>query len=157
MVLVNGRRHVGGAAGSPAVDVSMIPTALIDRVEVVTGGASAVYGSEAVAGVVNFILKDDVEGITLDIKAGTTDEGGADDFDISLVGGRGHAVLFGGYSDRGELKLVEREISKADISNSLYGSNGAFYIPSAPAYTTVDDATGLWNKNATSAQDGFNR
>src|SRR5687767_8190052 len=55
LVLVNGRRFVAGIAGTSAVDLNNIPTDFIQRVEVVTGGASAVYGSEAIAGVVNFI------------------------------------------------------------------------------------------------------
>ena len=69
LVRLNGRRHIGGSAGSQSVDLSMIPTALVERVEVVTGGAAAVYGLEAVAGVVNFILKDDFEGIVRFIPA----------------------------------------------------------------------------------------
>ncbi|MEM1435793.1 MAG: TonB-dependent receptor plug domain-containing protein [Pseudomonadota bacterium] len=62
LVLVNGRRHVAGVEGSQAVDINSIPKALIERVEVLTGGASAIYGADAVTGVVNFIMKDDFEG-----------------------------------------------------------------------------------------------
>ena len=62
LTLVNGRRHVSGFRGSQAVDVGTIPRALVESVEVTTGGASAVYGADAVTGVVNFILKDDFEG-----------------------------------------------------------------------------------------------
>ena len=75
LVLVNGRRHVSGVEGSQAVDVGTIPPALIERVEVLTGGASAVYGADAVTGVVNFILKKDFEGIDLDVQTGTSSEG----------------------------------------------------------------------------------
>lgn len=67
MVLVNGRRMVAGSPRGPeAPDLNQIPAPLIERVEVLTGGASAVYGSDAVAGVVNFIMKDDFEGIQFD-------------------------------------------------------------------------------------------
>lgn len=62
LTLVNGRRHVAGIEGTSAVDVSTIPASLIDRVEVLTSGASAVYGADAVTGVVNFVLKDDSRG-----------------------------------------------------------------------------------------------
>src|SRR5436190_6106021 len=62
LVLVNGRRHVPGD-GSASVDINTIPADLIDRVDVVTGGNSAVYGSDAIAGVVNFVLKQDYDGI----------------------------------------------------------------------------------------------
>ena len=67
LVLVNGRRHVPSdiQATASAVDINSIPAALVDRVDIVTGGNSAVYGSDAIAGVVNFILKDDFEGVSL--------------------------------------------------------------------------------------------
>ena len=66
LVLVNGRRHVGSAPGSLAVDVDTIPRLLLENVEIITGGAASVYGADAVAGVVNFILKDDYEGLEID-------------------------------------------------------------------------------------------
>jgi outer membrane receptor protein involved in Fe transport len=66
LVLVNGRRHVGANPGTASVDVDTIPRLLIDSVDVVTGASSAVYGSDAVSGVVNFVLKDDFEGLTID-------------------------------------------------------------------------------------------
>ena len=66
LVLIDGRRQVGGRPGSSAVDTNTIPTALVQRVEVITGGASAVYGADAVSGVVNFIMRDDFEGIQID-------------------------------------------------------------------------------------------
>jgi len=65
LVLINGRRMVAGDPGYAPPDVNQIPTPLIERVEVLTGGASAVYGSDAVAGVVNFIMKDNFQGIEL--------------------------------------------------------------------------------------------
>lgn len=70
LVLVDGRRHVAGIAGGNAVDVDTIPSPLIERVEIITGGASATYGADAVAGVVNFIMRDDFEGI--EFEAGVT-------------------------------------------------------------------------------------
>src|SRR5688572_14940040 len=74
LVLVNGRRLGAGSPNtsiqSPAPDLDQIPSALIERVDVVTGGASAVYGSDAIAGVVNFITRKDFEGIELDYQVG---------------------------------------------------------------------------------------
>jgi outer membrane receptor protein involved in Fe transport len=64
LVLVDGRRHVSGLEGSQAVDINTIPEDLIDRIDVLTGGASAVYGADGVTGVVNFVLKKNFEGIT---------------------------------------------------------------------------------------------
>ncbi len=70
LTLVNGKRHVAGDAGDTAVDLNSIPTALVDRVEVITGGASAIYGSDAVSGVINIILRDDFEGYEFNIQGG---------------------------------------------------------------------------------------
>ena len=63
LVLVNGKRHVSSSAGQSSVDTNTIPSSWIEKVEVITGGASAVYGSDAVTGVVNFILKKNVDRI----------------------------------------------------------------------------------------------
>jgi len=70
LVLVNGRRHVSGVAGTQAVDIGSIPQQLIERVEVLTGGASAIYGADAVTGVVNFVMKDDYEGLNFNVVGG---------------------------------------------------------------------------------------
>ena len=78
LTLVNGRRHVAGLAGSASVDVNTIPAALVERVEVLTGGASAVYGADAVTGVVNFVLKDDFEGFDISAQYNLSHRGDAD-------------------------------------------------------------------------------
>ncbi|SBV53312.1 TonB-dependent receptor [Xanthomonas bromi] len=75
LVLVNGRRHVGSSPGSTAVDVNTIPVEWVERVEVITGGASAVYGAVAVADVVNFILKKSFTGFETRAQTGLADEG----------------------------------------------------------------------------------
>src|SRR5688572_28773151 len=68
LVLIDGRRmpYGGVTSASAAADLNQIPTAMVERVEVLTGGASAVYGSDAIAGVVNFIMKKDFEGVQID-------------------------------------------------------------------------------------------
>ncbi|MFO7285353.1 MAG: TonB-dependent receptor [Gammaproteobacteria bacterium] len=88
LTLVNGRRHVSGIEGTLAVDISTIPSALIESVEVLTGGASAVYGADAVTGVVNIVLKDDFEGFELDLRPGVSGEGDAETSSLSLLFGR---------------------------------------------------------------------
>ncbi|MEC7422614.1 MAG: TonB-dependent receptor plug domain-containing protein, partial [Pseudomonadota bacterium] len=70
LVLVNGRRLQPGDPGLPAADLNQIPASLIERVEVLTGGASATYGADAVAGVVNFVMDTDFEGVRLDATYG---------------------------------------------------------------------------------------
>jgi iron complex outermembrane recepter protein len=92
LVLVNGRRHIAGFAGSSSVDVNNIPTEFVDRIEVATGGASSVYGSEAIAGVVNFILKDKFDGIEFRSQANITGRGDNPRYLASMTAG---GTLFG--------------------------------------------------------------
>ena len=87
LVLVDGRRHVGGLAGTSAVDIGSIPQALVERVEVLTGGASAIYGADAVTGVVNFILRDDFEGLEVDANFRMSEYGDAEQASLSAVYG----------------------------------------------------------------------
>lgn len=75
LVLVDGRRHVASVPGSQSVDINTIPIDLVDRVDVLTGGASAIYGADAVTGVVNFVLKKNFEGISARAQAGITQYG----------------------------------------------------------------------------------
>jgi outer membrane receptor protein involved in Fe transport len=93
LVLVNGRRHVGSDVllNSSSVDINTIPTDLIERVDIVTGGSSAVYGSDAIAGVVNFILKDDFEGLQLRGQNGISKYGDAGGNYISGLAGTNFA------------------------------------------------------------------
>ena len=115
LVVVDGRRHVGSTAGSTAVDVGSIPTALIERVEISTGGASTAYGADAIAGVVNFIQKKNFEGVQVDTKYGDSDQGGGENTYIALtVGGnfgenRGNAVFSASYNDIGGIQGNQRK------------------------------------------------
>lgn len=86
LVLVNGRRSVGSTANG-VVDVNTIPQSLVQRVEVVTGGASAAYGSDAVAGVTNFILNNEYEGLKLEADTGLTERGDGFNYSGALTGG----------------------------------------------------------------------
>ncbi len=104
LVLVNKRRHVS-TTPEGMVDLNVIPNALIERIEMVTGGASAAWGSDAVAGVVNVIMDDDITGLRSTIQYGESELGDAEDFRFSLAGGigfaggRGHAYFGGEYGD----------------------------------------------------------
>lgn len=111
LVLVDGRRFVagtvagGGFSPSGAVDLSMIPTVLISRTEVVTGGASAAYGSDAVAGVVNVLIDNQLQGLRGNLQYGISQQGDNEELFATLAGGtsfadgRGHVVLGVEYSD----------------------------------------------------------
>ncbi|WP_332658079.1 TonB-dependent receptor domain-containing protein [Brevundimonas sp.] len=76
LTLVDGRRHVGSNGGSLAVDVDTIPRLLIENIEIITGGASSVYGADAVSGVLNFVLRKDFEGLEIDANYGMINQGG---------------------------------------------------------------------------------
>jgi iron complex outermembrane receptor protein len=91
LVLVNGRRHVAGIAGSAAVDIASIPSGLIERVDVLTGGASAVYGSDAVTGVVNFVTRKKFVGTEFEGQVGMSEVGDAGRVFFSVLHGRDFA------------------------------------------------------------------
>jgi iron complex outermembrane receptor protein len=88
LVLVNGKRHVAGSPGSAAVDLSTIPSSMIERVEVMTGGASAIYGSDAVSGVINVITRSNYEGLEFNARGTSSTEGvGARTHEFGVLGG----------------------------------------------------------------------
>lgn len=122
LVLVNGRRRVSGSSESSAVDLSTIPAAMIERVETITGGASAVYGADAVTGVVNVILKDDFEGVELSASGGQSSEGGGGErYSMDLLAGgnfdgdKGRVTLALSYAKEQPLMGYERDFSKLPI------------------------------------------
>ncbi len=88
LVLIDGHRTVGQATGSTAVDIDSIPITMIDRIEVVTGGSSAVYGADGVSGVVNFVMKHNLEGVTAKVQAGTSQDGGGSKYLAAASVGR---------------------------------------------------------------------
>jgi iron complex outermembrane receptor protein len=115
LVLVNGKRHVGGVGGASSVDVGSIPTKLLREVEVLTGGASAIYGADAVTGVINFILKDDFEGFDFDAQVGAADEGDAQQYKLGALFGvnfdndKGNFVINVEYAKDEGLKAKDRD------------------------------------------------
>jgi len=128
LVLINGRRLTPANFRGRA-DISTIPTSLIERIDIITGGASAVYGSDAVAGAVNVVLKNNFEGFDLRVNNSTTAENDADMDNISLTlgsaleGGRGNVALNVSWSEREPLLLGQRDIGQVGIQTS----NGAGY------------------------------
>lgn len=130
LVLVNGRRYVAGVTGTSTVDLNTIPTQMIERVEVITGGASAIYGSDALAGVVNIILKEDFEGITAGYQAGLTDygDGVAHKIDTTIGGnfanGKGNAFLSAAWSHEGAVKAANRPGTDVDNFAQCYYYGG---------------------------------
>ncbi|MBU2970298.1 TonB-dependent receptor [Pseudoalteromonas sp. C2R02] len=146
LVLINGRRMAPGGGSSGAADLNAIPSALVKRVEVMTGGGSSVYGADAVAGVVNFVMDTDFEGFKVDLGAsgyqhnndnsyiqGLMDEKGFDydsgntgidgtsfNFDVtaggSFDGGKGHAVAYATFKRTNELRQGARDYSSCALN-----------------------------------------
>jgi outer membrane receptor protein involved in Fe transport len=123
LVLIDGRRGMPINAGM-AVSINTIPSAAVARVETITGGASSVYGADAISGVVNFILKRDFEGVNINTQYGTTEEGGGEEFTFSmllgadLAGGDGNFMLGLEMSDRQEILQSEREYWQSAWANA---------------------------------------
>jgi len=117
LVLVNGRRFVAGGSGANSiVDLNAIPVNMIDRVETLLDGSSAIYGADAVAGVVNIITKRSMEGFQADATYGITERGDAESMDASLAFGResersGFIVSLN-YTDRQEARSKDRSFSE---------------------------------------------
>ncbi len=122
LVLINGRRMAPGGALGSFVDVSTIPSSAIERVEVLTDGASAIYGSDAIAGVVNIILRDDFDGAETRLGAGTTADGGGDYLRVGQTLGwsndRANAMLTYAYSTDDEVNANQRDFSGGAVSPS---------------------------------------
>lgn len=146
LTLVNGRRFVSGFAGDSAVDINNIPIDFLERTEIITGGRSAIYGSDAVAGVVNFILRDSFEGFSVRGQTAISDEGDNARNLISVTGGttfgaddRGNIMVnFSWDKDQG-LFSRKREISAQDCfytdcgpgAYSSYAPQGQFALVDA--------------------------
>lgn len=121
LVLVDGRRHVAGVSGEAAVDINTIPVGLIERIDVLTGGVSSVYGADGVSGVVNFIMRRDFEGVDLRAQSGISDFGDAETQFLSATVGTNFA------DDRGNI-AVSYEYRKNDrvaFSDRPFGRDDA--------------------------------
>jgi len=118
LVLIDGRR-AQPADATLVVDVNSIPSAAIERVEVITGGASAVYGADALSGVVNFILKNDFDGFTADLQSSITEEGDGSEtrvnalYGAQLESGRGNVILGADFTKRGAIEIGDRDFYRA--------------------------------------------
>jgi len=144
LVLIDGKRlapyNIDGI-----VSIDVIPVNMVKRVDIVTGGASAVYGSDAMSGAVNFIMRDDFEGFELELAYSVTDSseafaGGGEDttyinalFGVAFDDDRGHIVIGGGHTERGAVLLGERTFGLFGVSSTTGAGLGA-----PPAEPTPD-------------------
>ncbi len=136
LIMVDGKR-VTPYDVNGRVDVSVIPTAMLERVDVITGGASAVYGSDAISGMINFMLKKDFEGVELDTGYTQTGEGDGKTYRAALTiganvaDGRGNVALNLGYSKREAVLLGDRPFGQVGVVTATGGGLGVG-APPAP-------------------------
>ena len=122
LVLVNGQRATPNGFRN-SVDINTIPSTLIKRVETLTGGAAAVYGADAVAGVTNFILNDSYQGLEVSVSGNTSEKQDATNYTIGITGGlnfmegRGNITAHIAYTDRSELLRGDREWARNEIND----------------------------------------
>jgi len=149
LTLVDGRRHVGSAAGTLSVDVDTIPRLLIDRVEIITGASSALYGADAVSGAVNFVLRRNFEGIKVDAGSSMINKDGQTNNRVSLLAGTNlfgdRLNVYGAYE-----REQNKEVRDADMDwrAEAWGFLGRDFDPaSAPNDSVVDNllVSGLRN------------
>lgn len=142
LTLVDGRRHVGSAAGSLAVDIDAIPRLLIESIEIVTGGASSVYGADAVSGVLNFTLRRDFEGLEIDARLAEINQDGQMQYRIAALAGanflddRLNVYAFGEYEKNDE--VLAPDIDWLREGNGLVGTDAD---PASPNVDGVYDAS----------------
>ncbi len=148
LTLVDGHRQVGGGAGSSAVDVNTISTSLLDRVDIVTGGSSALYGADAVAGVVNYVLSRDYEGVGFKAQYGDTQDGGGASYYGSVIfghnfdEGRGNVTFSAVYNQTDPIYRYQRDYALSELAgvpNPARSTNPA--IVNAPAFIPLTGVT----------------
>ena len=147
LVLMDGRRGTP-VNGTGVIDINTIPSAAIERVEIITGGASSTYGADAVGGVVNFILKDNFEGFSADAQYGISQRGDGAEYRISgLFGastgdGRGNVMLGVEHYNREEVKQFSRPwyvdlySSPDTVGNTIFAFEQDYFLfPTLPGAT----------------------
>lgn len=148
LTLVDGKRHVGSNGGSLSVDVDTIPRLLIENIEIITGGASSVYGADAVSGVLNFQMRRDFEGLEIDANYGMINQDGQANKRISaLIGAnilddRLNIWGFGEYEQLDELRAEH-----VDWLRDSYALVGVDVDPTADPYDGIIDARVFSNVN----------
>lgn len=151
LVLLNGRRMAPADSGS-TIDLSAIPMSMLEQVDVLTDGASALYGSDAIAGVVNFHLKKEVEGTTVAVRYADPEAGNGETMDIDLITGfgsldtDGYAFVLGfNHQEQEQLASIDRDFAKTGLISVKHpdGGSGLFFNGSGNAIP--GNATAYYN------------
>ena len=144
LILVNGKRvaSFADALANQAVDLTFVPSAMVERVEILRDGASAVYGADAVSGVVNVILKDNFEGIEGGVSTGVSGQGDAQRYTAELAigatGERGSVLLGAEYRYSNNVPQISRDWATPAISalSATGAQNGSFFSPGGVFFGT---------------------
>lgn len=166
LVLIDGKRAIPSNS-SAIVDINTIPTQMIERVEVISGGASAVYGSDAVAGATNFILRKDFNGVEINAQYGMSEEQDTKNGNIDiligsdLADGRGNVMFWSSFNDRDRLGKGDREFSAQAVSGTSFFPSGHLRRASGNPWTVAaqtDVFTRIYGSTAPAALTnmGFN-
>jgi len=146
LVLVNGRRHVPGGTGADAsVDLSVIPLAVVERVEILKDGASAIYGADAIGGVVNVITRSNVNGAEVNLYTATTQRGDGTTYDVSVLTGtsssRSNILFQAGFYDQADIFARDRAFSAhqrdRDFATGEVTENGSSITPEGTIFDRV--------------------
>lgn len=160
LVLLNGRRLAPGGRVGDFVDVSAIPTSAIDRIEVLTDGASAIYGSDAIAGVVNIILRSDFDGAETRLNLSTVTDGGSDTIKAGQTfgasSGRAHGLLTYEYSSEDALEADDKAFARSLPQPNDLAPDSSKHSVFASGSLELSDRTrlsadGFYNKRESSA------
>ncbi|GAC14750.1 TonB-dependent receptor domain-containing protein [Aliiglaciecola lipolytica] len=134
LVLLNGRRLAASGSGS-SIDVNTIPLAAIERVEILTDGASALYGADAIAGVINFILKKDVQETTIQVRYDKPQDTGGENFSFNITTGFGdlskdgfNISLSASREDQTQLRSFDRDFSKTGFIPFNHNGNDLMFV-----------------------------
>jgi iron complex outermembrane receptor protein len=138
LTLLNGRRLAPATSGS-TIDVSNIPLAAVREVQILTDGASALYGSDAIAGVVNFILKDSVDETTISVRADRPAQSGGEHWSADIVGGfgdfesDGYSVVWSlGHQNQEQLRAGDRDFAKTGFIFFNHDGQEYYFQNSSP-------------------------
>ncbi len=135
LVLINGKRAVSNSGNNDRVSLETLPVGFVERTEITTGGASAIYGSDAIAGVANFVLEDDFEGLEIDARYTTLDASGGDEPRLNVLAGQRFAndrayLLFGAsYRDEDMVRADDSRpssVAALEFDDPATGANDAF-------------------------------
>lgn len=165
LTLIDGRRVVSNSGSAQRVDTSTIPTGFVERVDITTGGASAAYGSDAIAGVANIILKDSFNGLEIDARYGDSADGGNETPSLSatwgsdFADGRGNLMIGGSWENKDPVMATQRDYARSnleiDLETGELEPNNSSFLPGGRFEGDAWNIGGVWqNDNNFCIDDG---